>query len=60
MRNKIVSAAQAVALIGDGDTVAFSGFVGIGTPQTVIHALRERFDASATPCDLSFVFAAAG
>jgi propionate CoA-transferase len=59
VKNKIVSAAHAVALIRDDDTVAFSGFVGIGTPQTVIHALRERFDASATPRGLSFVFAAA-
>ncbi len=59
MKNKIVSAEQAVALVRDGDTVAFSGFVGVGTPQAVIHALRERFDAQASPRDLSLVFAAA-
>lgn len=57
--NKIVFAAQAVALIRNGDTVAFSGFVGIGTPQSIIRALRERFDRDATPSDLSLVFAAA-
>jgi len=29
MRNKIVSAAEAAALVRDGDVVATSGFVGI-------------------------------
>ena len=39
MRNKIVSAAEAVAIIRSGDTVASSGFVGVGTPDGVICAL---------------------
>ena len=33
MRNKIVDAAEAVAIIRSGDTVASSGFVGVGTPD---------------------------
>ncbi|XKM37758.1 hypothetical protein A4U53_000635 (plasmid) [Rhizobium ruizarguesonis] len=32
MLNKIVSAAEAVAIIRSGDTVAFSGFVDINKP----------------------------
>jgi propionate CoA-transferase len=59
VKNKIVSAAEAIALIRDGDTVACSGFVGIGTPDELIAALEKRFLDSATPRDLTFVFAAA-
>ena len=44
MKNKIVSADEAIALIRDGDTVALSGFVGIGTPDCLIEALRRRHD----------------
>ena len=59
MKNKIVSADQAIALVRDGDTVAFSGFVGIGTPEALIEALRRRHDAGTGPRDLTLVFAAA-
>jgi len=58
MKNKIVSAAQAVAIIRSGDTVACSGFIGIGTPNELIQALRERFDETAAPRDLTLLFAA--
>jgi propionate CoA-transferase len=40
---KIVSARQAVRLIRDGDTVATSGFVGIGFPENIAVALEELF-----------------
>ena len=43
MRNKIVDAAEAVAIIRSGDTVASSGFVGVGTPDEIIKALERRF-----------------
>jgi len=42
-RNKIVGAAEAVRLIHDGDTVATSGFVGIGFPEGIALALEQRF-----------------
>ena len=58
MRNKIVSAADAVALIRTGDTLATSGFVGIGTPDALLAALAERFVASGEPRNLTLVFAA--
>jgi propionate CoA-transferase len=42
-RNKIVSAAEAVRLIADGDTVAFAGFLGIGFAENIAIALERRF-----------------
>src|SRR3954452_24085714 len=59
MRNKIVDAAEAVAIIRSGDTVASSGFVGVGTPDEIIKALERRFIQTGAPRDLSLVFAAA-
>ena len=58
-KNKIVSADEAVAVIGDGDMVAVSGFVGIGTPDELIMALARRFEASGAPRGLGLMFAAA-
>ena len=43
LKNKIVSADEAAAIIRDGDTVCVSGFVGIGTPEGLILALERRF-----------------
>ena len=57
--NKIVTAQEAVALIRDGDTVAVSGFVGIGTPDELIIALAERFRQTQAPSGLTLMFAAA-
>ena len=59
MKNKIVSATDAVAIIRDGDTIACSGFVGSGTPDELIAALEKRFTETASPRDLTLLFAAA-
>jgi propionate CoA-transferase len=59
VKRKIVTAAQAIALIRDGDTVACSGFVGSGTPEELFVALERRFLESGTPRNLTLVFAAA-
>ena len=59
MRNKIDDAAEAVAIIRSGDTVASSGFVGVGTPDEIIKAPERRFIQTGEPRDLSLVFAAA-
>src|SRR5438128_6282852 len=59
MKNKVVSTAEAVAIIRDGDTVACSGFVGTGTPDELIGAIEERFLQTGHPRDLTLVFAAA-
>ena len=59
MRNKIVSAAEAAAIVRPGDTVSIAGFVGIGTPDELLMALEQRFLESGEPSDLTLVFAAA-
>jgi propionate CoA-transferase len=63
-RNKVVSAAEAVRLIHDGDTVATGGFVGIGFAEAVAVALEARFLSTQTetgtgsPRQLTLVYAA--
>ena len=50
MVDKIVSLEDAMALVGDNDTVCVSGFVGIGTPQALIRGLKDRFSISIRSC----------
>ncbi len=59
LKNKIVSADEAAAIIRDGDTVCVSGFVGIGTPDELILALERRFLKERHPSGLTLMFAAA-
>ncbi|GIK88011.1 MAG: acyl CoA:acetate/3-ketoacid CoA transferase [Betaproteobacteria bacterium] len=63
---KVVTAREAVALIRDGDTLATSGFVGIGFAENIAVALEERWLAAAkddpqglgSPRGLTLVYAA--
>ena len=63
-RNKIVSAADAVRMIRDGDTVATGGFVGIGFAENIAVALEQRFlgadpqSPAGKPQNLTLVYAA--
>lgn len=63
-RSKVVSAAEAVRLIHDGDTVATGGFVGIGFAEEVAMAIEARFiqtqeeSGQGAPRDLTLVYAA--
>ena len=59
LKNKIVSADEAIAILRDGDTICVSGFVGIGTPDELIIALERRFLMERHPANLTLVFAAA-
>ena len=54
---KVVEAADAVAVIHDGDTVASAGYGGNGTPEQLFVALEQRFLETGTPRDLTLVFA---
>ena len=58
MKRKVVSPADAAALIQDGDTLTTSGFVGIGVPDALLAAIETRFLETGHPRDLSLVFAA--
>ena len=63
---KLVSARDAVQLIQDGDTIATTGFVGIGFPENIAVALEQRFletsekdpDGVGKPEGLTLVYAA--
>jgi len=60
---KLVQVQDAVRLIRDGDTVATSGFVGIGFAEEIALAVQERYlaqadDAPARPANLTLVYAA--
>ncbi|HSV48271.1 MAG TPA: acyl CoA:acetate/3-ketoacid CoA transferase [Ramlibacter sp.] len=63
-RNKQVTAAEAVRLVHDGDTVATGGFVGIGFAEAVAVALEQRFLATrqetgkGAPANLTLFYAA--
>ncbi len=57
-KSKVVSAEDAVSIIMEGDTVATSGFVGIGFPEHIAICLEERFLRSGTPRGLTLVYAA--
>ncbi|MDR5807965.1 acyl CoA:acetate/3-ketoacid CoA transferase [Caballeronia sp. LZ019] len=66
-RGKIVSAREAVRLIRSGDTIATSGFVGVGFAEEVAIALEARFlesneqapsEAQEPIKDLTIVYAA--
>src|SRR6202790_4641142 len=65
-KGKIVTAAEAVRLIRDGDTVATGGFVGIGFAEEIALALEELYlssegeppYATGKPRNLTLVYAA--
>ena len=55
---KIMTAAEAVALIKDGDMLATSGFVGGVFPEEVAIAIQESFLSTGHPCNLGVIYAA--
>ena len=58
MSGKLMSAAEAVALIKDGATVACGGFVGNGHPEELTLAMERRFVEEGSPKSMTIVYAA--
>ncbi len=53
---KIIEAADAVAVIHSGDTVASAGYGGNGTPDQLFVSIERLFLETGTPRDLTLVF----
>ncbi|MBO6602224.1 MAG: acyl CoA:acetate/3-ketoacid CoA transferase [Roseicyclus sp.] len=58
MKDKIIPASDAAALVSAGDTVTTSGFVGIGVPDALLAAIETQFLETGAPRDLTLFFAA--
>ncbi len=58
MKNKIVSAEEAVRHIRSGDTVGVSGFIGMGHPAELTEMLEKRFLETGEPRNLTLTFGA--
>jgi len=56
LKQKIVTAQDAVELVRSGDTVAVSGFVTQGSPEAILLALGQRFERDGNPRDLTLLF----
>lgn len=57
-KGKVVTAEEAVRVIRDNDTLATSGFVGIGFPEELAIALEKYFVEYQRPQNLTLVYAA--
>lgn len=58
-KKPIITAAEAAALVKDGDTITASGFVAIGLPESLNKAVEKRFLETGHPCNLLYFYAAA-
>jgi propionate CoA-transferase len=56
MRKKVVSAAEAIAILHDGDTLCCSGFGSNGVPVELLLALEKRFLETGSPKNLTLLF----
>ncbi|HZW12932.1 MAG TPA: acyl CoA:acetate/3-ketoacid CoA transferase [Noviherbaspirillum sp.] len=56
MRKKVVSAAEAIAILHDGDTLCCAGFGSNGVPVELIKALEKRFLETGSPKNLTLLF----
>ena len=58
IQHKLCSAEEAAVLVQDGQTVATSGFVGIGVCEALATALEKRFIEDGEPRGLTLVYGA--
>ena len=57
-KGEIVSVTEAVRIIRDGDTVATSGFVGIGFAEELAIELENEYLNTGKPRELTLVYSA--
>ena len=53
--SKIITAAQAAALVKDGCTLTTTGFNGFGCPEDLIMSLATHYDQTGHPKDVTLV-----
>ena len=53
---KVISAAEAAALVKDNDTITTSGFVASALAEELTGALEERFLQTGTPKNLTLIY----
>ena len=58
MQKQIITAAQAAALIKNGDTVATDGFIGAAFPEELAYAVEQSFLSTGSPNSLTVVYGA--
>ena len=58
MKNKVITADQAIALIKDGDVVCTTGFVQSCIPESLHAALEKRYVDTKAPKDLTLIMCA--
>ena len=58
MKNKVISASDAIALVRDGDVVCTTGFVQSCIPEALHAALEKRFVDTKAPRDLTLIMCA--
>jgi propionate CoA-transferase len=58
IRNKVMTADDAVRLIRNGDTVTVGGFVAQSGPEELLSALGRRFTMTKCPSNLTLLFGA--
>lgn len=56
--NKVVTMEQAVAMIKPGDFIINSGFLTSATPDALIQAVADSFEATGVPNNLTVMFGA--
>ncbi len=58
MKNKVITASEAIALISDGDVMCTTGFVQSCVPEALHAALEKRFCETASPKGLTLIMCA--
>jgi propionate CoA-transferase len=58
LNSKVCTAAEAVKLIKDGDTVSVAGFVGLANPEEVLGEIEKQFVETGSPRNLFLAYAA--